>query len=161
MSRVSLVCGLRHGARRGWRLAAAAAAGWFFPPHCRFLPAKSRSRFLLPICSRQIDESISIADFFPPNRGVDFYCQFLPVKSRSRFLLLPAKLTRRFLLLLPAKLRSRFLLPISSRQIDETISMPISSRQIEESISILHFFPPNCRDGSRVRKWRSYFPTRG
>ena len=26
-----------------------------------------RSRFLLPISSRQIDESISIADFFPPN----------------------------------------------------------------------------------------------
>jgi hypothetical protein len=24
-------------------------------------------RFLLPISSRQIDESISIADFFPPN----------------------------------------------------------------------------------------------
>ena len=28
------------------------------------------------VISRQIiDESISIADFFPPNRGVDFYCR--------------------------------------------------------------------------------------
>jgi hypothetical protein len=35
----------------------------------RFLPAKLTSRFLLPIAisSRQIDGSISIADFFPPN----------------------------------------------------------------------------------------------
>ena len=32
-----------------------------------FLPAKSTSRFLLPIPSRQIDESISIADFFNHN----------------------------------------------------------------------------------------------
>jgi hypothetical protein len=32
-----------------------------------FFPPKSRSRFLLLISSRQIDESISIADFFPPN----------------------------------------------------------------------------------------------
>jgi hypothetical protein len=55
-----------------------------------------RSRFLLPISSRQIFESIS--DFFPPNFRVDFYCRFLP-----------------------AKLMSRFLLPISSRQIDESI----------------------------------------
>ena len=30
-------------------------------------------RFLLPI-----------ADFFPPNRRVDFYCRFLPAKSTSR-----------------------------------------------------------------------------
>jgi hypothetical protein len=29
----------------------------------------------LPISSRQIGESISIADSFPPNQGVDFYCQ--------------------------------------------------------------------------------------
>ena len=43
-----------------------------------FLPAKSTSRFLLsilgrflfPISSHQIDELISIADFFPPNRRV-------------------------------------------------------------------------------------------
>jgi hypothetical protein len=28
-------------------------------------------RFLLPISSRQIEDSISIADFFPPNRGFD------------------------------------------------------------------------------------------
>jgi hypothetical protein len=28
--------------------------------------------------SRQIEESISIPDFFPPNRGVDFYCRILP-----------------------------------------------------------------------------------
>ena len=34
---------------------------------CRFLPAKLMSRFLLPLSSRQIDESIiSIADFFVP-----------------------------------------------------------------------------------------------
>jgi hypothetical protein len=38
----------------------------------RFLPAKLTSRFLLPLSSRQIEKSISIADFFPPNRGVDF-----------------------------------------------------------------------------------------
>jgi hypothetical protein len=36
-------------------------------------PAKSRSRFLLPISSRQIDESI-FADFFPPNESIsNFY----------------------------------------------------------------------------------------
>ena len=40
---------------------------------CRFPPNNKTRRFLLPISSRQIDESISIADFFPPNR-----------KSRSR-----------------------------------------------------------------------------
>ena len=36
--------------------------------YCRFLnfPAKSRSRFLLPMSSRQIKESISIADFVHP-----------------------------------------------------------------------------------------------
>jgi hypothetical protein len=45
----------------------------FFPPncrvdfYCRYLPAESTSRFLLPISSRQFAESISIADFFPPN----------------------------------------------------------------------------------------------
>jgi hypothetical protein len=33
--------------------------------HFAILPAKLKSRFLLPIFSRQIDESISIADFFP------------------------------------------------------------------------------------------------
>jgi hypothetical protein len=32
---------------------------------------------------------------------------------------------------------------ISSRQIDERISLPISSRQIDETISIADFFPPN------------------
>ena len=37
------------------------------------LPAKSTSRFLLPISSRQIE--------------VDFYCRFLPAKLTSRFLL--------------------------------------------------------------------------
>jgi hypothetical protein len=26
------------------------------------------------------DESISILNFFPPNRGVDFYFEFLPAK---------------------------------------------------------------------------------
>jgi hypothetical protein len=31
--------------------------------------------------------SISILNFFPPNRGVDFYFEFLPTKSRSRFFL--------------------------------------------------------------------------
>jgi hypothetical protein len=35
----------------------------------KFIPFVCLSRrFLLPISSRQIDESISIADFFPPNR---------------------------------------------------------------------------------------------
>ena len=38
-----------------------------FSFYCRFLPAKLKSRFLLPISSRQIDESISIADFFQPS----------------------------------------------------------------------------------------------
>ena len=33
--------------------------------NCRYLPAKLTSRFQLPIFSRQIDESISTADFFP------------------------------------------------------------------------------------------------
>jgi hypothetical protein len=33
-----------------------------------FLPAKWKRRFLLPISSRQMEESMSIADFFPPNR---------------------------------------------------------------------------------------------
>jgi hypothetical protein len=37
----------------------------------------------------------------------------------------------------------RFLLPISSRQIDESISIADFFRQIEESISIADFFPPN------------------
>ena len=37
------------------------------------------------IPSRQIEESISILNFFPPNRGVDFYFDFLPAKTRSRF----------------------------------------------------------------------------
>jgi hypothetical protein len=30
--------------------------------------------------SRQIEESISILNFFPPNRGVDIYFEFLPAK---------------------------------------------------------------------------------
>ena len=48
--------------------------------------AGRRSRFLLPISSRQIDESnISIADFFPPNRGDDFYCRFLTAKLLTIF----------------------------------------------------------------------------
>jgi hypothetical protein len=37
--------------------------------------------------SRQIEESISILNFFPPFLGVDFYFEFLPAKFRSRFLL--------------------------------------------------------------------------
>jgi hypothetical protein len=32
-----------------------------------------KSRFLLPISSRQIDELISIADFFPPNGWNSFF----------------------------------------------------------------------------------------
>ena len=61
---------------------------------CRFHPARTRE---VSISSRQIDESISIADFdfipraraksrflLPisslPNRGADFYCRFLPAK---------------------------------------------------------------------------------
>jgi hypothetical protein len=44
--------------------------------HCRHPPS-----------SRQIEESISILNFIPPNRGVDFYFEFLPAKSKSRFLL--------------------------------------------------------------------------
>jgi hypothetical protein len=39
----------------------------FLPSLFPQLPAKLTSRFLLPISSRQFDESISIADFFPPN----------------------------------------------------------------------------------------------
>jgi hypothetical protein len=54
----------------------------------------------LPLSLSEIEESISIADIFPPNRRVDIYCRFLPAKSTSRFLL-----------------------PISSRQIDESISI--------------------------------------
>jgi hypothetical protein len=87
-------------------------------------------RFLLPISSRQIDESISI-----------FYCRFLPAK------LLTSRFHCRFL---PAKLTSRFLLPISSRQIDESIILPISSRQIDGSISNYNFFPPNCLSQQQV-----------
>ena len=64
--------------------------------------------------SRQIDESISISNFFPPNRGFDFYCRFLPAGSRSRFLLPISS---------PAKSRSRFLLPISSRSPDGRLTM--------------------------------------
>jgi hypothetical protein len=39
----------------------------FLPSLFPQLPAKLTSRFLLPVSSRQIDESISIAGFFPPN----------------------------------------------------------------------------------------------
>ena len=38
-------------------------------------------RFDMAQVSRQIEESISILNFFPPNRGVDFYFEFLPAKS--------------------------------------------------------------------------------
>ena len=48
-----------------------------------FLPAKSRSRYF-EFLPAKIEESISILNFFPPNRGVDFYFDFLPAKSRSR-----------------------------------------------------------------------------
>ena len=65
-----------------------------------FLPAKSRSRFLFWIPSRQIEESISILNFFPPNRGVDFYFEFLPANRGVDF----------YFELLPAKSRSRFLI---------------------------------------------------
>jgi hypothetical protein len=45
-----------------------------FPPNrFEFLPAKSK-----------IEESISISNFFPPNRGVDFYFEFLPAKSKIK-----------------------------------------------------------------------------
>ncbi len=56
--------------RHGWFLLVRCSSRWFvvwFDFYCRFLPAKLTSRFLLPISSRQIEESISIADFFPPN----------------------------------------------------------------------------------------------
>jgi hypothetical protein len=33
------------------------------------------------VSSRQIEKSISILDFFPPNRGVDFYFEFLPIEK--------------------------------------------------------------------------------
>ena len=53
----------------------------------RIIPFDGGKRPSLPISSRQIDESISIADFFPPNCRVDFfppncrfYCRFLPAK---------------------------------------------------------------------------------
>ena len=60
------------------------------------------------LCTQEVrsvrgKESISIADFFQPNRGVDFYFEFLPVK-----------LTRRFLLPI-----------ISSRQIEESVDRSI------------------------------------
>ena len=51
------------------------------------IPFDGGKRPSLPISSRQIDESISIADFFPPNCRVDFFppncrfcCRFLPAK---------------------------------------------------------------------------------
>jgi hypothetical protein len=44
-----------------------------------FLPAKSRSRFLLRISSRQIEESISIRVRISSHREVDFYSEFLPL----------------------------------------------------------------------------------
>ncbi len=51
------------------------------------VPAKSRSRFLLPISSRQIDESISIADFFPPNESIsNFYSHHIEVGVRCMYL---------------------------------------------------------------------------
>jgi hypothetical protein len=49
--------------------------------------------------------------------------------------------------LLSRKLTSRFLLPISSRQIDESISdfyCQFLPAIIDKSISIADFFPPNC-----------------
>ena len=48
-----------------------------------FLPSKLSSRFLLTISSRQIDWSISIADFFPPNRGPMWPC-FITHNRRSQ-----------------------------------------------------------------------------
>ena len=47
--------------------------------------------------SRQIDESISIVNLSPPNRGVDFYFEFLPAKSGVDFYFefLPANSRRR------------------------------------------------------------------
>ncbi len=42
--------------------------------------------FFPPKFARTRVESISILNFFPPNRGVDFYFELLPAKSRSRFL---------------------------------------------------------------------------
>jgi hypothetical protein len=47
--------------------------------------------------SRQIEGSISILNFFPPNRGFDFYFEFLPAKiegsiSNFYFEFLPAKI---------------------------------------------------------------------
>jgi hypothetical protein len=49
-----------------------------FPPfrNTKNIPAISQHKY-----SRQIEESISIADIFPPIRGVDFYCRYLPAKS--------------------------------------------------------------------------------
>ena len=90
--------------------------------------------FLLPISSRQIAESISIAaklltsrflfsvaDFFPPNRRVDFYCvHFFPPNRRVDF----------YCRFFPAK--------------------------IEESISIADFFPPSS-DPS-IRHSRYFYP---
>jgi hypothetical protein len=32
------------------------------------------------------DRGVDFLNFFPPNRGVDFYFEYLPAKSRSRFL---------------------------------------------------------------------------
>jgi hypothetical protein len=49
-----------------------------------------------------VDESISIADFFPPNFRVDFYCRFLTSRQIAETIsiadfFLPAKLTIRSL----------------------------------------------------------------
>jgi hypothetical protein len=46
---------------------------------------------------RGIEESVSILNFFPPNRGVDFFFEFLPAKieesiSNFYFEFLPAKI---------------------------------------------------------------------
>jgi hypothetical protein len=65
----------------------------FFPPnrgvdfYFEFLPAKSWSRFLFLISSRQIVVSISILNFFPPCSRSRYF-EFLPAKSwleKSRF----------------------------------------------------------------------------
>jgi hypothetical protein len=63
---VSMVVVAGYDARRHQWLAAAAGR-WMESRSISFLPAKLTSRFLLPISSRQIEETISIADFFPPN----------------------------------------------------------------------------------------------
>ena len=89
------------------------------------------STFYVEFASRQIEESISILNFFPQNRGHDFCFEFLPAKSRSRFLFWISSRQNRgddfYFEFLPAKSTSRFLVWIPSRLIERHIELSIHS----------------------------------